>query len=327
MTMMMYKQAQSSLPQIPMKLSFLRRRPQKEKVVVVMGATGTGKSRLSIDIATRYNGEVINSDKMQVYEGLDIATNKITEEECNGVPHHLIGIVDPETDFAANDFVRASSIAMKSIVGRGKLPIIAGGSNSFIEELIDDRNYEFRSKYDVCFLWVDVAMPMLEQFVSKRVDRMVDSGLVEEVRKMYNPNSDYSKGIRRSIGVPEFDTLFSSEYSSSCDEKTRADLLKSAISDIKVNTYKLACRQLQKIHRLRNVKGWKIHRLDATKAFEKKGKDADIAWAELVTGPSSAIINEFIYNGSLNFTAATPDGSDSIIRDFEKMTPVAAMSR
>nr|XP_043611272.1 adenylate isopentenyltransferase 3, chloroplastic-like [Erigeron canadensis] len=323
---MMMCKAQASLLQIPMKLSLIRRRPQKEKVVVVMGATGTGKSRLAIHLATRNNGEIINSDKMQVYEGLDIATNKVTDEECEGVPHHLIGIVDPNADFTASDFIRTSSLAMKSIVGRGKLPIIAGGSNSFIEALIDDKNYEFRSRYDVCFVWVDVAMPVLQQFVSGRVDKMVDAGLVEEVRKFFNPNSDYSKGIRRSIGVPEFDSFFHSEYSSSSDEKTRARLLESAINKVKINTYKLACKQVQKIRRLQNVKGWKIHRIDATKVFQQKEQNTDDAWAKLVAAPSAAIINDFICNNSSDFTSATLDVHGMMFEELGKSTPVAALT-
>ncbi|KAH0756745.1 hypothetical protein KY290_020238 [Solanum tuberosum] len=63
----------------------------KKKVVFVMGATGTGKSRLSIDLAIHFQGEIINSDKMQVYKGLDIITNKITDIEKQGIPHHLLG--------------------------------------------------------------------------------------------------------------------------------------------------------------------------------------------------------------------------------------------
>ncbi|GJX92157.1 adenylate isopentenyltransferase 3, chloroplastic-like protein [Tanacetum coccineum] len=294
--MMMCKQAYAVM-QIPtggLDLSVLRCRP-KEKVVVVMGATGTGKSRLSIDLATRFSAEIINSDKMQVYKGLDIVTNKISEEECEGVPHHLLGIVDPEADFTAGNFVSTASLAMRSIVGRGKLPIIAGGSNSFIEALVDDENYEFRSRYDVCFLWVDVATLVLNKFVSDRVDQMVARGMVEEARKMYNPNADYSKGIRRAIGVPEFDSYFRAEYSSSTDEKTRSMLLGAAINETKLNTCKLARRQLDKIHRLKNVKEWKIHRLDATKVFQKKGREANDAWAELVSQRASEIVDEFPY--------------------------------
>ncbi|KAK9070110.1 hypothetical protein SSX86_010509 [Deinandra increscens subsp. villosa] len=314
MTMMICQQyPQPSLLHIPAGgggSPVLRCRPQKDKVVVVMGATGTGKSRLSIDLATRHpESEIINSDKMQVYEGLDIVTNKISDEECAGVPHHLLGIVDPEADFTAGNFVTTASLTMKSIVGRGKLPIIAGGSNSFIEALIDDQNYEFRSRYDVCFLWVDVAMPVLHRFVSDRVDRMVAAGIVEEVRKMYKPNADYSKGIRRAIGVPEFDSYFRAEYSSSSDKQTREKLLQQAINETKINTCKLACRQLEKIHRLRNDKGWKIHRLDATAFFQNRGKEADESWEDMVAGPSSLIVNQFLPNfgQSRNFITATTD--------------------
>ncbi|KAJ9543068.1 hypothetical protein OSB04_022775 [Centaurea solstitialis] len=319
MTMMMCPQTQSPLLQIPTggieMPPVVRCRPPREKVVVVMGATGTGKSRLSIDLAARYPAEVINSDKMQVYEGLDIVTNKITDSECGGIPHHLLGIVDPEADFTAGDFASTASLTMKSIVGRGKLPIVAGGSNSFIEALIDDDLG--RARYDVCLLWVDVAMPVLHRFVSDRVDRMVAAGIVDEVRKMYKPNADYSRGIRRAIGVPEFDKYFRAEFSSSVDKRTRAKLLEEAINETKINTCKLACRQIGKIHRLRNVKGWKIHRLDATPFFQNRGREADKIWEEAVAGPGSVIVNQFLYNfgHSRSFAAAaTVDGGGRAIR-------------
>ncbi|KAI3800993.1 hypothetical protein L1987_29093 [Smallanthus sonchifolius] len=311
--MMMCKQAQAIM-QIPTGGMDFRRRPHKEKAVVVMGATGTGKSRLSIDVATRFPAEIINSDKIQLYEGLDIVTNKITEEECGGVPHHLIGIVDPESDFNAGSFVSMASVAMQSIVGRRKLPVIAGGSNSFIEALVDDENFEFRSRYDVCFLWVDVAMPVLDQFVFDRVDRMVSAGMVEELRNMYNPNADNSKGIRRAIGVPEFDSYFHAEYSSSTDQKTREMLLKRAINETKINTCKLGRRQIKKIHRLIDVKGWPIHRLDATKVFQSKGREADEAWKELVAGPASMIVNDLLFGvvRYRDFAAMTEIGGKGI---------------
>lgn len=266
----------------------------KNKVVVVMGATGTGKSRLSIDLATRFPAEVVNSDKMQVHEGLDIVTNKITEEERKRVPHHLLGVVDPNVDFSASDFCDRALIAMEKILSRGQLPVIAGGSNSYIEALIDDVDYWFRSKYDPCFLWVDVATPVLHQYVSERVDRMVKNGMIDEVREFFSVNGDYKQGIRKAIGVPEFDTYFRAEPF--LDEESRAMLLKNAIQEIKNNTCKMARRQLEKIHRLRNVKKWKIHRLDATEVFYRKGKEADEAWEELVAGPSTEIVAQFLYS-------------------------------
>ncbi|KAJ9543204.1 hypothetical protein OSB04_022911 [Centaurea solstitialis] len=325
---MLSTQAHASLLQIPTHLPpFLRRhRPPKQNVVVVMGATGTGKSKLAVDLAAgrHHPAEIINSDKMQVYEGLDIVTNKITPEECLGIPHHLIGIADSDSDFTAADFAATSSLAVESISEKGKLPIIAGGSNSFIEALIDGRNHEFRSRYDVCFLWVDVAMPVLHRAVSLRVDRMVAAGMVEEVRQKFDLNSSYSRGIRQAIGVPEFDSFFRSEFYNS-DRKTRAKLLESAINETKVNTCKLACKQLRKIHRLRNVNGWKIHRLDATKVFEKTGSEADEAWRELVAEPGSAIVARFIH-GLDHSWAATSDSGWSV-REAERRTAMVAAAR
>ncbi|KAL0367603.1 UNVERIFIED_CONTAM: Adenylate isopentenyltransferase 5, chloroplastic [Sesamum radiatum] len=117
--------------------------------------------------------------KDKVYKGLDIVTNKVSNEECRGVPHHLLGIIDPEVDFTVHDFVHHALLAVDAIVQKNRLPIIAGGSNSFIQALVND-DTEFCSKYQCCFLWMDVAIPVLHSYVSKRVDQMVDSGLVEE---------------------------------------------------------------------------------------------------------------------------------------------------
>ncbi|GAB4829783.1 hypothetical protein Ancab_019438 [Ancistrocladus abbreviatus] len=274
----------------------------REKVIFVMGATGTGKSRLSIELAAQFPAEIINSDKIQVYKGLDIVTNKVTEEEQRGVQHHLLSTLDPDyPDFTAKDFCRMASHAVESILGRRKLPIIVGGSNSFIEAMVDDKSHGFRSKYDCCFLWVDVSVPVLYSFLSKRVDKMVEAGMVKEVRDFFSPNADYSQGIRRAIGVPEFDHYLRNEPFP--DDEDKARLLEQAINEVKDNTCNLACRQLEKIHQLRNYKGWNMHRLDATDAFRKQGKEADEAWHELVARPSMTILWHFLDNFSSPFYA------------------------
>ncbi|XWS46794.1 hypothetical protein CRYUN_Cryun14cG0098800 [Craigia yunnanensis] len=282
------------IPSGVLKSDFFSPWRQKEKGVILMGATGTGKSRLSIDLATRFPAEIINSDKIQVHAGLDIATNKITEEEQCGIPHHLLGVINPNTDFTETNFIDMASHAMASILSRSQLPIIAGGSNSYIEALVDDKDFRFRSKFECCFLWVDVATPVLHQYVSERVDKMVENGMVDEVRSFFDSNANYARGIRKAVGVPEFDRYFRAEPF--LDKKDRAKLLQEAIQEIKRNTCKLACRQLEKIHRLRNKKNWKIHRLDATEVFRRRGEEADKAWEELVADPSIEIVTEFLYN-------------------------------
>lgn len=265
----------------------------KAKVVFVMGATGTGKSRLAIDLATRFAAEIINSDKIQVHRGLDVVTNKVTQEECRGVPHHLLGVIEPDSDFTSDDFCSHALMAIESILGRGRIPIIAGGSNSFIDALVNG-NIEFRSRYECCFLWVDVSMPVLQHFVSKRVDKMVELGLVSEVRNIYDPEADNSKGIRRAIGVAEMDKYLSIEASTAIDIETKAKVLVRAIEEIKENTCTLASRQLQKIHRLNGIWGRKMHRLDATEVFLKNGEEVDEAWDRAVAGPGTVIMSDFL---------------------------------
>ncbi|GFP83973.1 adenylate isopentenyltransferase 5 chloroplastic [Phtheirospermum japonicum] len=253
-----------------------------------MGATGTGKSRLSIDLASQFNGEIINSDKIQVYKGLNIVTNKVTEEESCGVPHHLLGIIEPDADFSAQEFVHHATIATEAITHRARLPIIAGGSNSFIKALVND-DTEFRSKFECCFLWVDVSIPVLHSAVTKRVDQMVRGGLV---------------GIRRAIGVPEMDELFRNE--DFVDDETRAKLLEGGIEKIKANTRNLASRQLKNILKLEEQLQCQVHRLNATEMFLKHGREADEAWEKLVADPSTKIVGQFLCedNNSIDFVPA-----------------------
>lgn len=262
-------------------------RRRKDKVVVVIGATGTGKSRLSIELATRYDGEVINSDKIQVYKGLDIIANKVSDGERRGVPHHLFSFVDPDDDFTAEDYVRHASPAAVSIARRGRLPIVAGGSVSLVKALIADRI----DKCDFCFLWVDVSMHMLRSVLSKRVDEMVELGLVEEARRFYAPGGDYGRGIRRAIGVPEMDQFFRNE--AAVDGGMRAELREAALDEIKANTYKLACCQVEKILRLPEDLGLQLLRLDATAVLEKGGVDAAVEWQKAVVEPSMRVLSDF----------------------------------
>ncbi|GFY89674.1 isopentenyltransferase 5 [Actinidia rufa] len=274
----------------------------RKKVVFIMGSTGTGKSRLSVDLAGHIPAEIINSDKMQVYKGLDILTNKIPESERNGVTHHLISDFDPNSDFTASDFCFHALKAIDKIVRSDRVPIIVGGSNSFIEALVEDPHFKFKAKYECCFLWLDVSVPILNSFVSKRVDHMVHAGLVDEVRALLVPgsDSDCTRGIHRAIGVPELDEYFKAEAKLT-DKTTKEKLLREAIEKIKDNTRKLVLTQLKKIQRLRYEKGWAIHRVDATPVFQRGGKDAGRAWEEFVAKPSLAIVNDFLIKPNENY--------------------------
>ncbi|CAI9727888.1 tRNA dimethylallyltransferase-like isoform X1 [Octopus vulgaris] len=106
-------------------------------VVVVLGATGTGKSKLAIELAKVFSGEIINADSMQAYKGLDIITNKVTAEERAECPHHLLDFVSPlNFKYTIADFQAASIPIIENLLSNQKLPVIVGGTNYYIESLL-----------------------------------------------------------------------------------------------------------------------------------------------------------------------------------------------
>lgn len=107
----------------------------KPKIIAIVGPTASGKTALSIEIAKQYNGEVISADSRQVYRGLDIGSGKVTKEEMEGIPHHLLDVADPEYRYSAADFLNDAKVAIADIVSRGKVPIIAGGTFFYLDLL------------------------------------------------------------------------------------------------------------------------------------------------------------------------------------------------
>lgn len=108
----------------------------KPKVVVIVGPTASGKTSLSIQLAQKFNGEVISADSRQVYRGLDLGTGKITIEEMEGIPHHLLDVADPRDTYTVADYVRDGRAALSNILSRNKLPIIVGGTFLYIDALL-----------------------------------------------------------------------------------------------------------------------------------------------------------------------------------------------
>ncbi len=104
---------------------------------MIVGPTCVGKSTTALKCASHFNGEVINCDSSQVYQGFDIGTDKIPPEKRKNIPHHLISIMDPSTQFTAADFVRLSLKAIESIHKKNKLPVITGGTGLYIKALLE----------------------------------------------------------------------------------------------------------------------------------------------------------------------------------------------
>ncbi|KAI9671420.1 MAG: hypothetical protein M1831_004329 [Alyxoria varia] len=106
-------------------------------LIAIIGATGTGKSNLAVDLALRFNGEIINGDAMQLYDGLPIITNKIPAHERRGVPHHLLGCIGlHETTWTVGNFVRQATAVIDEMHAKGKLPILVGGTHYYTQSLL-----------------------------------------------------------------------------------------------------------------------------------------------------------------------------------------------
>lgn len=122
-------------------MNFLRKLFRKKPyVIVIAGPTATGKSSLAVELAQKYNGEVISADSRQVYEGLDIGSAKIQQDEMGGVPHHMLDVASPKETYTVADFKQQGQEVLKSIQSRKHLPIICGGSGFYIDHLIYDRD-------------------------------------------------------------------------------------------------------------------------------------------------------------------------------------------
>lgn len=127
----------------------------KQKVIAVVGPTASGKTKLAIELAHKLNGEVISADSRLVYKGFDIASAKPTLEEREGIPHHLIDIVEPEFNYSAGNYVEDAKKAIEDIFSRGKTPIVAGGTGLYFRILLENYNlpnvetdYELRAKLE-----------------------------------------------------------------------------------------------------------------------------------------------------------------------------------
>eukprot|EP00268_Persea_americana_P030556 TRINITY_DN2958_c0_g1_i1.p1 TRINITY_DN2958_c0_g1~~TRINITY_DN2958_c0_g1_i1.p1 ORF type:complete len:272 (+),score=37.35 TRINITY_DN2958_c0_g1_i1:1160-1975(+) len=186
-------------------------------------------------------------------------------------------------------------------------------------------------RYNCCFIWVDASLCALDRYVDKRVDSMIDAGLLNEVYNIYNPNADYTRGLKQAIGVREFEdflgcylsnpeTCYScnnrNDHESStktglpptdaCEKLSKSNLkaildsdnnklkilLSEAIDRLKANTRRLVRRQKRRLNRLRTFFGWDMHYIDATEAFLSNPGDS---WTTRVVKPCVNIIEAFIH--------------------------------
>ena len=275
------------------------------RVIGIVGPTAVGKTSLAVRLAKKYNGEVISCDSMQVYRGMDIGTAKITPEETEGIPHHLIDIRDPEESFSCADYAILAREAIEDITKRGKLPIFCGGTGLYLDSVleistfgkteadegyraemeeyarvngaealhgllreidpesadaihynnvkrviraleiykctgkpksvIDKENKTVQSPYDATVFFLSCEdKELLYSRIEKRVDIMLENGLLEETRALYDRGVfDASPTASAAIGYKELLPYIKGESD-----------LDSCIAQLKLSTRHYAKRQL-----------------------------------------------------------------------------------
>ena len=285
--------------------------PGKIPLLVIAGPTATGKTKLAVEMAKIYDGEVVSADSMQIYKGLSVATAKPTAEEMQGIKHHLIDFLEPDEPFSVADYVRMAKQCIADIRSRGKLPIVCGGTGLYISSLVDnvcfdntvgstDKREELRayaetfgnhslwkrlsavdpetasavhennlprviralevyeltgkpisavkaesrsegSPYDACIIGIGFTdRQKLYDRIDKRVDVMLENGLVEEVRAFYE---NYSPATaNQAIGCKEL--LDYIKGSSGLDE---------AVAKVKQESRHYAKRQLTWFRRVEGI--------------------------------------------------------------------------
>lgn len=167
----------------------------KRPLVIITGPTASGKTALSIELAKQIGGEIISADSMQVYRHMDIGSAKVTKEEMDGVPHHLIDVLDPSEEFNVVRFQEMARKAMEEIYERGKIPIIAGGTGFYIQALL----------YDIDFTETDENNSIREELEQKA--RTEGASALHAMLKEIDPESAeaiHENNVKRVIRAIEF---------------------------------------------------------------------------------------------------------------------------
>jgi len=272
-------------------------------IICIVGPTAVGKTKMSVELAKIFNGEIINADSTQVYKDLDIATAKIKEDEKENIPHHLFDFKSINEDYTVFDYQKDARREIQEITKRGKTPILVGGTGLYIKACLYDYQFEKETKkgdysnysneelykellkidgntnihinnrkrveraldyfyehkipmsskdvtdkllYDVIFVGLTTDRQILYDRINKRVDKMVESGLIEEANKIYNMGIR-TKAVMTPIGYKELFPYFEGEKE-----------LNVCLDLIKQNSRKYAKRQYTWFNNQMNVQWFNV---------------------------------------------------------------------
>lgn len=207
-----------------------------KNIIVICGPTGVGKTKLSIELAKKIDGEIINADMVSLYKKLNIGSSKVTKEEMGGIKHHLIDILDVNDIYNVYNYQKYGRKVIDNILKKNKKVIIVGGTALYIKALLYD--YDFKSNnsnkllYDALFIGLNTDRSKLYDLINIRVDNMIKNNLLDEVYYLYNNYKD-SRIINTAIGYKEFIPYFNNTIN-----------LDEAIDNIKKNSRHYAKRQI-----------------------------------------------------------------------------------
>ena len=289
-------------------------------IIVVVGPTGVGKTKMSVELAKHYDAEIINADSMQVYKYLNIGTAKVTETEKENIPHHLFDIAEVNDLYTVYEYQKDAREKIKELQDKNKNIIIVGGTGLYIRALLFDYKFKdedsdnlnlyedltneeilnkileydedcdihvnnrkrlvrylnkleqdlvlentgTKSLYDFYMIGLTTDRETLYDKINKRVDKMIDEGLIEEVKYFYD-NDIRSKAIETGIGYKELYKYFDKEIS-----------LDEAIDLIKKNSRHYAKRQYTFFNnQFPDIKWYNTNYDDFNKTVEEVIKDMD----------------------------------------------------
>lgn len=280
---------------------------KKSKIIAVVGPTASGKTAFAVNLAHQINGEIVSADSRLVYKGFDIGTAKPTLKEREGIPHYMIDIAEPETDYSAGLYLKDAEKIIKDILLRGKVPIIAGGTGLYLNILLMnydlpkvEPDYDLREKlkktdnlyeilssldpqtaleidpndrkkliraieivkltgkplsksrgrkepeYDVEWLGLNYPREELYDKINRRVDLMIENGLVEETEKLLEEHGRINN-ILYTIGYQEMVSYLDGILT-----------LDEAVDKLKQNTRRYAKRQLTWFRKNPDIK-WNVY--------------------------------------------------------------------
>ena len=231
----------------------------REKLIVILGATSTGKSSLALTLAENFDTEIISADSMAVYKNFNVGTAKPTQAELERVPHHMIDILDAEEKFSVGEFVRRARPIISELNRRGKIPIVAGGTGLYIQALVEGyelgegksliSHYKRTGEliYDAIVFGLTTDRAELYDRINRRTEKIFADGLIDEVKNLLA--SGISPTAQAMLGIG---------YKEAVEYLQGGATLNETISKVAQATRNFAKRQLTWYRRMKYITWLKI---------------------------------------------------------------------